>query len=141
MIRSHKLPEKIMNLLPVAEAYLREHPDVIFAYLFGGLAKGKPLPMSDVDIAVYLSGHTKYNEKKMEILDKLTQILKTDEVDLVILNKAPLPLKARIIKNKKVLVDKDAFLRHRFESLTLRQYFDFSIKEMSIFKRRYAFGR
>ena len=36
--------------------------------------------------------------------------------------------------------DKDMFLRHRFESLTLRKYFDFSIKERSIFKRRYALG-
>jgi len=141
MIKYHKLPEQILDLLPRAEAYLRKNPKVIFAYLFGGLTKGKPLPLSDVDIAVYLSDNTEYNEEKLEILGKLTQILKTDEIDLVILNKAPLPLKARIIKNKRILADKDRFLRHRFESLTLRQYFDFSQKEMSIFKRRYGVGR
>ena len=41
-----------MDFLPKAEAYLRENPNIIFAYLFGGLTKGKSLPMSDVDIAV-----------------------------------------------------------------------------------------
>ena len=33
---------------------LADHPQVIFAYLFGGLARGEPKPLSDVDIAVYL---------------------------------------------------------------------------------------
>ena len=129
-----------MNFLPKAEAYLRENPKIIFAYLFGGLTKGKSLPMSDVDIAVFLSKDANYEDEKLEILRSLTDILKTDEIDLVILNKSSLPLTARIIKNKKILADKDMFLRHRFESLTLRKYFDFSTKERSIFKRRYAIG-
>ncbi len=140
MIKYHKLPKQIMKLMPKAEAYLKENPKVIFAYLFGGLTKGKSLPMSDVDIAVFLSEDVDCQDEKIEILLKLTDILKTDEIDLVILNKASLPLTARIIKNKKILADKDVFLRHRFESLILRKYFDFSIKEMSIFKRRYSIG-
>jgi len=141
MIKYHKIPKQIINLLPKAKAYLRENPKVIFAYLFGGLTKGESLPMSDVDIAVFLSEDVNYQKEKLEILGKLTEILKTDEIDLVILNKSSLPLTARIIKNKKILADKDVFLRHKFESLTLRKYFDFSIIEMSIFKRRYSVGR
>lgn len=140
MIKHQKLPDQIMDSLPKAEVYLRENRKVIFAYLFGGLAKGKTLPISDIDIAVFLCDDVNYHEEKMEILGNLIDILKTDEIDLVILNKSPLPLTARIIKNKKILVDKDAFLRHRFESLTLRKYFDFSIKERTIFKGRYAIG-
>ena len=62
-------------------------------------------------------------QREMEILGKLSEILHTDEIDLVILNTASLPLLARIIKNKKILTDKDPFLRHKFESLTLRKYF------------------
>ena len=96
--------------------------------------------MSDVDIAVFLSGDVDFRDEKMEILRRLTNVLKTDEIDLVVLNKASLPLVARIIKNKKILTDKDVFLRHRFESLILRKYFDFSVKERSIFKRRYSIG-
>ena len=74
---------------------------------------------------------------ELDIHGCLVEILETDEIDLVILNTASLPLQARIIRDKKTLVDKDPFLRHRFESLILRQYADFSIKEMQILERRY----
>lgn len=79
-------------------------------------------------------------QKKLEILGKLIELLKTDEIDLVILNTASLPLAARIIESKIILVDKKPFLRHAFESLTLRKYFDFSKKEMDILERRYKVG-
>ena len=45
MIKYSKLPENIQDNLPKAEAYLKSKPDVYFAYLFGSLAKGKPLPL------------------------------------------------------------------------------------------------
>lgn len=54
MIKHTRLPENIEFLLTKAEAYLKSRSDVAFAYLFGGLAKNKPVPLSDVDIAIYL---------------------------------------------------------------------------------------
>ncbi len=141
VIKTHRVPEDILDRISQAKVYLEGHPRVLFVYLFGGLAKGKPTPLSDVDIAVYLSKGGDVAQEKMEILGKLMDILGTDEIDLVMLNTASLPLKARIIENKKVITDKDPFVRHKFESLTLREYFDFSVKEMGIFKRRYSLGR
>lgn len=141
MIKSYELPEEINNLLPKIKAYFDTHPEVIFAYLFGGLARGRGTPLSDVDIAVYLSRDADPVQQKLEILGKLMELLETDEIDLVILNTAPLPLCARIIENRVILADKDPFLRHRFESLALREYFDFSMKEMDILKRRYHLAR
>ena len=67
--------------------------------------------------------------------------LQTDEVDLVVLNSAELPLIMNVLRNKKVLADKDPFCRHLFESLAMRKYFDFSIKESAQLKRRYLHGR
>jgi len=135
------LPENIEELIPNAQDILERHPNIIFAYLFGGLAKGRISPVSDIDIAVYLANVDDILEVKLEILSLLSDTLNTDEIDLVILNTAPLPLRARIIQNKKVLVDKDPALRYSFESLMLREYFDFSIKERAIFSRRYNLGR
>ena len=123
-----------------AKKILEDHPKVIFGYLFGGLAKGYISSLSDVDIAVYLTENDVGLEIKMDLLRQLGEVLKTDEVDLVILNTASLPLKARIIKNKKVLVDKDPPLRYSFESLILREYFDFSVKEKEILYRRHKIG-
>ncbi len=141
MIKYDRLPENIRHFLPQVREYLNKHPKVIFAYLFGGLARGRVSPLSDVDIAIYLAEDAEIAQEKLGILGKLNDLLKTDEVDLVILNTAPLPLAARIIKNKIILLDKKPFMRHAFESLIIREYFDFSRKEMDLFKGRYKLGR
>jgi len=140
MIKYQRLPANIEDLIPKALAYLQSRPDILFAYLFGSFGRGKPLPLSDVDIAVYLEEAKDLQEKKMEILGALIDILQTDEIDLVVLNRAPLPLRMRILETKKIAADREPFLRHRYESLTMREYFDFSIKEKEILNRRFLSG-
>jgi len=113
--------------------------NISFAYLFGGLLKKSGNPLSDVDIAVFVK-----NMKKFDYLDlfgKITDILGTDEVDLVVLNISPISLTGRILQNRRVLFDKEPFLRHKYESVNMRKYFDFSIKEENILNRRYGIGR
>ena len=141
MIRYSPLPENIDQLLPEAYEYLRADKDIHFAYLFGSLARKKAGPLSDVDIAVYCVEGASFSEKKMEILGNLVGILRTDEIDLVVLNTAALALKMKILEDKKVIVDKNPSLRHRYESLTMRQYFDFSFKESFILSKRFLHGR
>ena len=140
MMKHHKLPENILDLLPGALDFLASHPKVVFSYLFGSLARRHPTPLSDVDIAVYLKPDTSFAESKLEILGELIDILQTDEIDLVILNTADIPLVMNIIKAKEIIVDNDPFERHRFESLTMRKYFDFSYKELGLLRRRYLHG-
>ena len=53
MIRNSPLPKNIEELLPEAFEYLRADNDILFAYLFGSLARKKTGPLSDVDLAVY----------------------------------------------------------------------------------------
>lgn len=140
MIKRSPLPDNIEALLPKAQTYLQSRSDIVFAYLFGSLAKGKPKPLSDVDLGVFLSEAEDAMEKKMEILGDLVDCLETDEIDLVILNTAPLTLKMKILENKEVIVDKAPFLRHSYESLTIRKYLDFSVKETGILERRFLHG-
>lgn len=140
MIKTSKLPVNILKLLPDAKDYLEAHPKVIFSYLFGGLARHQPLPLSDVDIAVYLKQDSNFAESKLDILGRLMDILHTDEIDLVILNRADISLAMNIIKLKKIIVDKDPFERHLFESLIMRKSFDFSLKELHQLRRRYLHG-
>jgi predicted nucleotidyltransferase len=140
MIKYKQLPDNILKLLPEAVNYLQSHPKVIFSYLFGSLSKGKPSPLSDVDIAVFLKKAEKVADRKIEILGRLIDILETDEIDLIVLNTADLPLVMGVLKNKKLMVDKDPFARHLFESLVMRKYFDFSINESAQLKRRYLHG-
>jgi predicted nucleotidyltransferase len=141
MIRYSKLPDNILSLLPKGITYLQSRKDVFFAYLFGSLAKGRIAPLSDVDIAIYLSEEIGLGIKKMEILGGLMECLQTDEIDLVLLNRAPVTLRMKILENKTVIVDKAPFIRHQYESLAMREYFDFSIKERAILERRFLHGR
>jgi predicted nucleotidyltransferase len=140
MIRYRKLPENIETLIPGALDYLQSRADISFAYLFGSYGRGKAVPLSDLDIALYLKDLLNIQQKKMDILGALIDILHTDEIDLVVLNTAPLPLRMRILENRKVVVDRDPFLRHHYESLTMREYFDFSIKERDILEGRFLRG-
>ena len=140
MIKFNHLPDNILELLPGAAQYLGNNPKTVFAYLFGGLAKRAPSPLSDVDIAVYLADNLYFKDDKLNILGNLMNILQTDEIDLIILNAASLPMIINVLKNKRIIVDKDPFARHIFESLSMRKYFDFSVKEAELLKRRYLHG-
>jgi len=141
VIRYSPIPNNIDDLLPLAFEYLRGDKDILFAYLFGSLARKKAGPLSDVDIAVYCREGFVLPEKKLELLGNLMNILKTDEIDVIMLNKAPLALRMKILERKKIIVDKEPLIRHRYESLTMRQYFDFSYKESCILNKRYFHGR
>jgi predicted nucleotidyltransferase len=138
MIKLRKLPENIHKNISSLEVFFKSSPNIVFAYLFGGLMREKPSLLSDVDIAVYLD-----NPKKSDFLQlfhDMTTILRTEELDLVILNDAPLSLAGRILQNRKILVDKNPFERHKYESLTLRKYADFRIRESQLVQRRYGIG-
>lgn len=53
---------------------------------------------------------------------------------------APISLAGRILGNRRVIAERNPFRRHRFESLTLREYFDFSVREKGILEGRYLHG-
>jgi uncharacterized protein len=139
MIKKDPITSHIAERLPQLEAYLSGRHDVAFAYLFGSFASGNARPLSDVDIAVYLDG-SNISEKRLELLGHLANILKTDEIDLVILNSAPLTLKMKILQSRCVVSDNQPFRRHLYESITIRGYLDFSILEMRLLERRFLNG-
>jgi len=139
MIRFNKIPEDIHSRIGLLTDLFTKDSNIVFAYLFGGLAGEQRKPFSDVDLAIYVK-----NVKELDYLSlfsKISKILRTDEVDLVVLNSAPVSLAGRSLQTRKVLVDKDPFLRHKYESQTLREFFDFTIREKQILQRRYGIGR
>jgi predicted nucleotidyltransferase len=138
MIKQNKLSIDISSRLNLLEPLLSADSRIIFAYIFGGLATGNQRPLSDIDIAVYLDSCADRAEAKLDIIGNLSDTLKTDEIDLVILNDAPISLVGRILKKKRLIADRQPFIRHRFESLALREFFDFSRCEYKILFRRFS---
>ena len=141
MIRFEKIPEDILSRLPQLEQLFNKEEDVIFAYLFGSLAKGKQSPLADVDIAVYLKNLEALADYKLDLFLKLSDVLRTSEIDLVILNTAPISLAGRILQGRRIIIDKEPFKRHIYESLTLREFFDFQVHETRLLSLRYGSGR
>jgi len=141
MIKFEKISPEILSRIPLAAEVLMRSSRVVFAYLFGGLSAGRVTSLSDVDIAVYVNDVNDLADCKLALFDSITAALGTAEVDLVILNTASVSIAGRILQNKQLLVDKEPFKRHEYESLALREFFDFRIQEEAFFARRYGIGR
>lgn len=109
--------------------------------IFGSFGRGRPTFLSDVDIAVFLEGSADTAEAKLDLIGDLTRALDTDEVDLIVLNEAPLSLAGRIRQSRRVLVDKNRSRRLSYESLMRRQFADFAIQERSILFRGFGIDR
>jgi predicted nucleotidyltransferase len=86
MIKFETLPPDILSRVSEAKQLLLQEKSVVFAYLFGGLASGRAKPLSDVDIAVYVSVESGLDDYYLELFDKLSETLGTSELDLVFLN-------------------------------------------------------
>src|SRR4030067_3003656 len=140
MIKFERLPEDILTKISEGKKTLIDEDNVIFAYLFGGLAEGKVTPLADIDIAVFLKSSHDVAEYNLGLFDRLSDALGTCEIDLVILNTAPISLTGRILQKKQILIDKDPPRRHVFESVSFRKFFDFKKKEDMYFLRRYGIG-
>ncbi len=118
---------KITELQKVFE----KHDEVLFAYLFGSVAKNEEGPLSDVDIAVYLDCEkNQVFDLKLELNSQIPIMDK--EFDLVVLNEAKLSMQHEII-NGKVIYCKDNDKRVEVETSIMNRYLD-----MKPFYQEYA---
>ena len=123
--------ERVFDELKGAATRLLPETRVVFAYLFGSHAAGRPHRFSDVDVAVLLEESVMqldYLDHSLELAGLLAEGASVANVEAVlVLNYAPLPLVGRVIQQRRVLYSRDEPVRVRFESLKLRQFFDFEL--------------
>lgn len=116
---------KIKKLKSIFE----EFEAIKLVYFFGSMAVGEAGPESDYDFAVYFDLLKKDVKEmidiKFKLMDLLSRKLKTDKIDMVILNLSEEPeLKYEIIKNGKLIYEKEPY-RILIEPKILNEYFDF----------------
>lgn len=105
-----KMEEKIKGLLNLFES----EPSVILAFLFGSRSKGRERNISDWDVGVYFKTE-EYMEIESDkeypgedrIFGKIVEILKTDDVDFVVLNRARPSLVYNVLRTGRPIVIKD----------------------------------
>jgi uncharacterized protein len=114
---------------------------IVTAYLFGSRARGQSGPLSDFDIAVQsrrgLSARKRF-ELKLTLISRLSKLLKTDAVDVVLLEEATPLLAHRILKEGQVLYCSNPKLRVQKEFEVLTTYLDFH-DDLNLYTRA-AFG-
>ena len=118
-----------INNIHLLKEVFAKFPEVKLIYFFGSQADGSAGPLSDYDFAVYLEPFDKKKllEIKGGLLTGIAKILKTDNLDLVILNLAKSPeLKYSIISKGKLIYEKKP-LKIMVEPKILSEYFDFKL--------------
>lgn len=107
---------------------LEGRSEVIAVYLYGSHAEGHANVLSDMDIGVLIKDGLA-RERLWEIEDALAadlgRALRTDNVDLIVFNLAPLRIRYEVITRGEVLYSADDGARADFESCSLRRYWDF----------------
>jgi len=97
---------------------------VIAAYLFGSQARGTAGPLSDVDLAVW-SSSSGDPAVQLELAALAGEAVRSaSDVELVVLDRAPVLLRHRVLRDGLRLVDRDPRERVRREAATLCEYLD-----------------
>ncbi|MCZ7391710.1 MAG: nucleotidyltransferase domain-containing protein [Candidatus Methanoperedens sp.] len=111
----------------ILAAFFSKQEHVKLAYLFGSAAKGKAGKLSDVDIAVQFDDSLSKKEifkLQLNLIGDIAALLKTDKVDLVAMNDAPLSLNYEIIKANHHLFVRDRMEKIDFEQRLMSRYLD-----------------
>jgi len=101
------------------------HGDVVATYLFGSTARGTRRDDSDVDVGILVEGQPPRTLAglKLGLEGEIERALGLP-VQLVVLNTAPPDLVHRVLRDGKLLLDRDPSARIRFEVGSRRDYFD-----------------
>jgi hypothetical protein len=128
--------------------YFRHDRRIVAAYLFGSHARGSAGPESDVDIALLLRSdipRARYADLRLRYTCALLKALRTDRVDLLLLNAAGPLAKHQVYSKGKLVFCRDARRTLRAKDLASSEYLDFlpfrRRAEEDVLRRLHAGGR
>lgn len=121
------LEEKLGKNMAKLRGFIRRQKYIKVAYLFGSAAKGRTGPLSDIDLAFYLDEKLtkgQRSDKLLSLINSISDILKTDKFDVVIMNDMDLLFRFNVIKEGKILDCKDEHFRVLFETDVVSKFLD-----------------
>jgi len=121
------MKEKIVNLVKKLKKCLKNEKDIVFAILFGSVARGNTTEESDIDIAISFVERPDYN-RIIDLILKISRCLnaREDKIDITIIDdKTPLELRYKIIRDGILIFAKDIEKFKRFRDYSISLYLDF----------------
>ena len=97
------------------------------AYIFGSVATGRVRQNSDIDVAVLLNDRVPAAEffpRRLKLMSELGAAVHRSDVDVIILNQATPLLAHRILSRGKLIFERSASARVRFQVNTANRYAD-----------------
>jgi len=114
----------------IATILTRHCKEMVAVYVFGSFVTDRPF--SDIDIGIlFKESNGKTLNTELDLESQIEKVIRY-QMDVRILNTAPLSFVRNVIKNGRLIVDINTTFRSDFESLTAKKYFDFSR-----FRKRY----
>jgi predicted nucleotidyltransferase len=111
MIREgKKLPDYVADKLPALIELVSSDHDVIALFVFGSLARGELKPLSDLDFGILLDNQLSKIErfrKHIDLAVKFSKLINTDEIDIIILNDAPMRFIRKVLTTGKLVFERD----------------------------------
>lgn len=92
-------------------------------YLFGSTARGTRRRGSDVDLGLLFAGDAPSAVEALDLEDRLERRLRLP-VQLIVLDRAPVDLVHRVLRDGILILDRDPSRRVRFEVRARQEYFD-----------------
>jgi predicted nucleotidyltransferase len=129
MIRfGRPVPADLDDRLAALARRLSGDPRIAALWLFGSRARGEADALSDVDLAVLAAGAPSaaaLSSWEPEWLAAANETLGTDEVSLVVLNRAPVTFRREALRSARLLHATTPELAADYELRTLREFLDF----------------
>ena len=120
MLAKEEIIHKLTDLFrPIKEIEL--------AYLFGSTISEKVSELSDIDVAVYLNEAFDLQSNwrwRIKLTGQIMDALKSNRVDLVILNESPVLLQYEVLKNGILLKSQNETNRMLFFTKTVKEFCD-----------------
>lgn len=111
------------NLEDALRRPLESRPEIAIAYLFGSASRGENGPLSDVDVGVLVAGASLGLRARGALREDLARAVGRS-VDVVPLDEVPPELAVRAVWEGRLLLSRDEPRRVRWETDTLRRYWD-----------------
>ena len=116
------------HLIERLAGLLASREEILEAYLFGSHARGRAQPHSDIDVAVYIDAgradDTGYGYRANLTTDLMAG-LGSNDVDVVVLNRAPPLLYHRVLRDGVRLLARDLCATTTREGRAVSRYCDF----------------
>ncbi|ADL43302.1 DNA polymerase beta domain protein region [Caldicellulosiruptor obsidiansis OB47] len=111
------------NKLPELISFFKVRDDIVAVWIVGSYGTKYQTENSDIDLAILFSKEISFfDELDLEV--QICDILQTDKVDIINLNKAPLTLQFKAISEGREIIKKDPIKVADFEEVVLDLYQD-----------------